>query len=226
MEIRSSLVGQGRTRALVKSLCPCPAKAQATRHVVLQLDARFRVTRTIGSANWTCNPPPTSLKLFSLQWPKKTTVDTTRPHSFAHFFGLSPLDRHGCNMLQAGDDRWQDEAAKCRASVADERFIDPRKTGNRVGWVEKGSAAFWRASDGKWRFPMAQPSLVGQTRSHVPEVLVALLRRFFVEEGTRCLLVAQMQVPFLPRACHLLLSEENSAKLQKNISVSLVDSAC
>lgn len=83
VEIRSSLVGQGRTRALVNSLCPCPAKAQATRHVVLQLDARFRVTRTIGSANWTCNPPRSNC--FRCNGPEKQQW-TRHAHTILHIF--------------------------------------------------------------------------------------------------------------------------------------------
>lgn len=215
VEIRSSLVGQGRTRALVNSLCPCPAKAQATRHVVLQLDARFRVTRTIGSANWTCNPPRSNC--FRCNGPEKQQW-TRHAHTILHIF----LDsRHSIDTGATCCRRGTTGVRTRRPSVEQVSQTSGSSTLGRLqtGWggLKKVGcwAAFWRASDGKWRFPMAQPSLAGQTRSHVPEVLAALLRRFFFEEGTRCLLVAQMQVPLLPRACHLVLSEENSAKLQK-----------
>lgn len=194
-----SLSGQGASHPPRRSSTRCSIPSHAN-HWVGQLDLQ-----------------PSSLKLFSLQWPRKTTVDTTRPHNFAHF-----LDSRHSIDTGATCCRWGTTGVRTRRPSVEQ--VSQASGSSTLGRLETGWgglkkvgcwAAFWRASDGKWRFPMAQPSLVGQTRSHVPEVLVAWLRRFFFEEGTRCLLVAQMQVPFLPRACHLLLSEENSAKLQK-----------
>lgn len=88
---------------------------------------------------WDLQPPRSNC--FRCNVPKNNSGHNT-PTQICTIFGLSPLDQRGCNMLQAGDGRCQDEAAKCRASVADERLIDPRKTGNRVGWQQKVGPRF------------------------------------------------------------------------------------
>lgn len=219
VERRSSLVGQR-----LEHLVVCHGQgidSQDASHPPRRSSTRCSIPSHANHLGRPIGPATPSLKLFSLQWPKKQQW-TRHAHTNLHnLWGFRHLINAGATCCRRGrqvSGKGGQVSSKCRRRAVHRPSQDWKPGG--VG--AKGWAVFWRASDGKWRFPKAQLILAGQTRSHVPVVLVALLHLFFFEEGTRCLLVAQMQVPFLPRACHLLPSEENSARLQKSISVCFV----
>lgn len=212
VERRSSLVGQGLEHLSI----PCPAKAQATRHVVLQLDGGMLDSESREPLGRPMGPATPSFKLFSLQCPKKQQWAQhahTNLHNILGFRHLITRVQHAAGGGRQVSGRSGQVSSKCRRRAA-HRPSEDRKPG---GVVAKGWAAFWRASDGKWRFPKAQPVLAGQTRSHVSVVLVALLHLFFFQEGTRCLLVAQCRYLF----CHVLAISWSGRKLCEAVKIHL-----